>query len=84
MSMVARIMIMRVTWRKFVMNKIFAIALTTLLVGCGWDSYRAADYQIVCGVETKAAYYVEPGAGATSFLRKSPQFDKLCKDGKTQ
>ena len=66
------------------MNKIAAITLVLLLVGCVRGEISKADNRVLCDAETKEGYYVQPGAGQVSFLRKSPQFDKLCNDGKTQ
>lgn len=64
------------------MNKIMVFGIGVLLLtGCSRKEFRAADYRVLCDAETNTAYYVEPGAGQTSFLRKSPQFDKLCNKG---
>ena len=65
------------------MRNIFVITVL-LLTGCSRGEYGAADYRVLCDAETNTAYYVEPGAGHTSFLRKSPQVDKLCNKGQPQ
>ena len=61
------------------MNKLIIIAATILLTACGRDIYRSADYNILCAPDTGYAYYVEPGIADTSFLRRSKQFDNICK-----
>lgn len=61
------------------MKKLLIIAATILLTACGRDAYRSADYNILCAPDTGYAYYVDPGMGDTSFLRRSKQFDHICK-----
>lgn len=59
-----------------------AIAVVFLLTACGRGEYGEMDHKVVCSPDRKTAYYVEPSVGATAFLRKSPQFIKLCEETK--
>ena len=59
--------------------KAIAIAAALLLMGCRGE-YGEMDNKVVCSTDRKTAYYVEPSIGFTVFLRKSPQFIKLCEE----
>jgi hypothetical protein len=50
-----------------------------VLVGCSQPEYREADEQVLCHPKTHHAYHVKPGAGDTSFVRRNPSLDALCK-----
>jgi uncharacterized protein YceK len=50
-----------------------------LLSGCSdLSKYRSADDKVLCDPETKEAYTVEKGLGATSFIKRMKHMDKLC------
>jgi len=59
------------------MYKILFVAIL-VLTGCS-NNYRGADYKVLCDPKTKEAYYVEPGIGHTSFLRKNSNLNDVCK-----
>ena len=53
------------------------LLLALLLTGCSRGLYGEQDYQVLCSLDNKA-YYAEPGAGDTTFLRRTQGIDKLC------
>ena len=58
--------------------KVTAISAVILLAGCERGTYGEMDNQVVCSPDRKMAYYIEPGVGSTSFLRKAPHLIKVC------
>lgn len=59
---------------------ILKISLIVLLLsGCSVKEYREADNKVLCDPNTHEAYLVNDGLGATSFVRRSKNLDKLCK-----
>lgn len=55
-----------------------ALLALLLLTGCDRQSYGDQDNKIVCGLEDRKAYQVQPGAGMVTFLRRVAEADALC------
>lgn len=59
--------------------KYLLVILALLLAACGRQENRAADYKVLCDPKLQQAFYITPGAGDTSFVRRNPSLDDLCK-----
>lgn len=59
---------------------LLTIALTTMCTGC----YRRTDlvdldkHDVLCSLGSREAYFIRPGPGDTSFLRRLPVADAMC------
>ena len=52
------------------------------VVGCDRREYGMADDAILCHPSKKEAYIVQPNAGQTSFVKRNPDMDYVCKTEK--
>lgn len=59
---------------RYILIALIAIAL----VGCRSEHTSQADMKVLCDLEGRA-YYVQPGVGDTSFVRRTSSADALCK-----
>lgn len=67
------------------MKKLLIITLILLLVGCDRNSLHSqADELVLCNPTTKGAFYIRPGVGDTSFVKRNPSMDIMCNEQKTK
>lgn len=56
------------------------IASVLALASCGYPEYRAGDNKVLCDPKLKEAYFIQPGAGAISYVQRNQNLDNLCKN----
>lgn len=56
------------------------VASVLSLVACSYPEYRASDNKVLCDPKLKEAYFIQPGAGAVSYVQRNQNLDNLCKN----